>query len=61
MTADDDELLTVNEIMRALRCGRSKVYDLIRNGHLDALKIVGQTRVTKASLRRLLKQSEQRR
>ncbi|MEV7395430.1 helix-turn-helix domain-containing protein, partial [Streptomyces sp. NPDC091215] len=35
----DDELLTVPEVMRRLRLGRSTVYDLIRSRRLRSLTI----------------------
>lgn len=44
-TDPDRKLLTVPEVMAALALGRSKVYDLIRSGQLESLKIGRDRRV----------------
>lgn len=43
-------LLTPEETAKALRIGRSKVYDLIRSGALHSIKIGGSRRVPVAAL-----------
>ncbi|MFJ9618235.1 helix-turn-helix transcriptional regulator [Streptomyces noursei] len=37
MTAATEQLLTVPEVMARLKCGRSKVYDLIRSKRLTSI------------------------
>ncbi|RSN59586.1 excisionase [Actinomadura sp. WAC 06369] len=39
------KLLTVPEVMAALRLGRCKVYDLIRSGELESVKVGRARRV----------------
>jgi len=43
-------LLTPEEAARALRVGRSKVYDLMRSGALRSVKIGGSRRVSATAL-----------
>jgi excisionase family DNA binding protein len=43
-------LLTAEEAARALRVGRSKVYELMRSGELRSVKIGGSRRVSAAAL-----------
>jgi excisionase family DNA binding protein len=43
-------LLTAKEAARALRVGRSKVYELMRSGELRSVKIGGSRRVSAAAL-----------
>ena len=43
-------LLTPEEVARALRVGRSKVYDLMRSGALRSVKIGGSRRVSATAL-----------
>jgi len=43
-------LVTVPEAARALRVGRTKVYELIERGALQSVKIDGSRRVVAASL-----------
>ena len=43
-------LLTAEEAARALRVGRSKVYELMRSGQLRSVKIGGSRRVSAAAL-----------
>ena len=45
-------LATPEEAARALRIGRSKVYDLIRSGALVSVKIGGSRRIPVEALRR---------
>jgi excisionase family DNA binding protein len=46
----DALLLTPEEVADALRIGRAKVYDLMRNGHLRSIKIGGSRRVPRSAL-----------
>lgn len=52
--ATDDEplllLLTAEEAARALRVGRSKVYELMRSGQLRSVKLGGSRRVSTKAL-----------
>lgn len=43
-------LCTPEEAADALRIGRAKVYDLIRNGDLRSIKIGGSRRVPRSAL-----------
>jgi excisionase family DNA binding protein len=43
-------LLTPEETARALRIGRSKVYDLIRTGKLRSVKIDGSRRIPMSAI-----------
>lgn len=45
-----DVLYRVEEVARALRIGRTKVFDLIRSGELASVKIGGSRRIPAASL-----------
>jgi excisionase family DNA binding protein len=42
--ADEDELLTVEEIARRLKVNPKRVYKLIQNGELEATNIGGEGR-----------------
>ncbi|MFE7170235.1 helix-turn-helix domain-containing protein [Streptomyces sp. NPDC057616] len=44
-TAAPVELLTVGEVMRQLKVGRTKVYDLIRTHRLVSIKVDGCRRI----------------
>jgi excisionase family DNA binding protein len=44
-------LLTPEEAAKALRVGRSKVYDLMRSGMLRSVKIGGSRRVSATALK----------
>ncbi|MEU6550179.1 helix-turn-helix domain-containing protein [Streptomyces sp. NPDC046915] len=46
----DDELLTVPEVMRRLKLGRSTVYDLIRSRRLHSLTIGRARRIPASAL-----------
>ncbi|MFF7242609.1 helix-turn-helix domain-containing protein [Embleya sp. NPDC008237] len=48
---DDDELLTVPEVMARLRLGRSKVYDLIRSHRLRSITVDRSRRIPVSALR----------
>lgn len=41
----EPQLLTVPEVMAALRLGRCTVYDLIRSGRLESIKVGRSRRV----------------
>lgn len=45
-----EALLTVPEVMAALKVGRTIVYDLIKSGELRSLMVGGQRRVRRAAL-----------
>lgn len=47
-------LHSIAEVMAVLSCSRSTVYVLINTGRLEAVKILGATRITDASMQRLL-------
>ncbi|USX49907.1 helix-turn-helix domain-containing protein [Lentzea sp. HUAS TT2] len=46
----DDMVYRVEEVARALRVGRTKVFDLIRAGELTSVKIGGSRRVPARSV-----------
>ncbi|WP_394614570.1 helix-turn-helix domain-containing protein [Lentzea sp. JNUCC 0626] len=46
----DDMAYRVEEVARALRVGRTKVFDLIRAGELTSIKIGGSRRVPARSV-----------
>ncbi|OEU92030.1 excisionase [Streptomyces abyssalis] len=50
MTAPNDELLTVPDVMARLKLGRSTVYDLIRSHRLASITIGRSRRVPTSSL-----------
>jgi len=56
MKTDTDEggLLTILQAQEFLGCGKKKIYQLHREGRLDLRKLGHSTRVTEASLRRLV-------
>lgn len=49
-----DMLYRVEEVARALRVGRTKVFDLIRAGELISVKIGGSRRVPASSVHEYL-------
>jgi excisionase family DNA binding protein len=53
-TTFEPALMKIEPACRYLDIGRSKLYELIREGKLDAVKIDKSTRVTTASLKRLV-------
>jgi excisionase family DNA binding protein len=53
-TDTDGGLLSVLQAMEFLRCGKKKIYQLGREGKIDLVKLGHSTRVTEASLRRLI-------
>ena len=53
-TDTDGGLLSILQAMEYLNCGKKKIYQLGRDGKIDMLKLGHSTRVTEASLRRLV-------
>jgi excisionase family DNA binding protein len=49
---------TIAEAMNVLRCSKSKIYALHRQGRLELVKFDRATRVTERSLQKLLDQLE---
>lgn len=47
------ELLEVSEVAKLLKCNRNKVYDLIKSGQLQGLKL-GRMKVTTIELENFL-------
>ena len=47
-------LLTIQDVMDALQCSRSKVYALVRQGDLKIVKLDRSTRITPGSYNRLM-------
>jgi len=50
----DGGLLSISQAMLFLNCGKKKLYQLNREGRIDMVKLGHSTRVTEASLRRLV-------
>ncbi|WP_303486461.1 helix-turn-helix domain-containing protein [Shimia thalassica] len=48
------DLLTVKETQTALSCGRTLIYKLINDGTLTKVKLGGSTRITAASIKKLV-------
>lgn len=46
MTANSAPLLTVADVCRRLKMGKSKVFEFIATGELESLKIGGARRIT---------------
>jgi excisionase family DNA binding protein len=53
-TFDEPALVKIEAACKHLDVGRSKLYELIREGQLDAVKIGKSARVTTASLKRFV-------
>jgi excisionase family DNA binding protein len=53
-TPFDPALVKIEPACRYLDIGRSKLYELIRDGKLDAVKIGKSARITTASLKRFV-------
>ena len=45
--------ISINDAAKALGVGRSSVYNLIKSGRLEALKVGRRTLLTTASIKRL--------
>jgi len=58
---DDGGLLSISQAMARLQCGKKKLYQLNREGKIDMVKLGHSTRVTEASLRRLVNELPRRR
>jgi excisionase family DNA binding protein len=54
MTDTEGGLLSILQAMEYLNCGKKKIYQLHRDGKIDMVKLGHSTRVTEASLRRLI-------
>ncbi|MFD0715182.1 helix-turn-helix domain-containing protein [Paenibacillus sp. GCM10027626] len=50
MFAQYDDIMTVEDCMEALNIGRSKLYELLRNGQIKAWKMKGY-RIPKAAVK----------
>jgi excisionase family DNA binding protein len=50
----DNSWYTVREAMAALRCGRSKLYQLFDRGQLKYQKFGGQTRIPREAIKNLI-------
>ena len=57
---DEGRLLSVAQAMAYLNCGKKKLYQLNRAGLIDMVKLGKSTRVTEASLRRLVNELPRR-
>ena len=44
------DLLTIKDLQKALRVGRSKAYELIRSGEIRSIKIRNAIRIPKVSI-----------
>jgi excisionase family DNA binding protein len=51
-------MLSVNDVCRALQCGRTSVYELLKRGELRAVKIGRLTRISPVVLEEFIAQSE---
>lgn len=51
----EDDLLTVEQACRKLKCSRTKIYSLAREKRLELVKFDRGTRVTARSVRRLIR------
>jgi excisionase family DNA binding protein len=51
---DEGRLLSVTQACEYLHCGKKKLYQLHKAGKVDMRKLGHSTRVTEASLRRLV-------
>ena len=50
MFANYPDILSVNDIRRALGIGRTKAYELVRSGEIRSIRVGGAIRVPKKSL-----------
>jgi Helix-turn-helix domain len=53
-------LVSIAQAMAFLKCGKKKIYQLGRDGKIDMRKLGHSTRVTEASLRRLVNELPRR-
>lgn len=49
----------VNEAARMIGIGRTKLYELIASGEIEAIKLGKSTRITTASLHKLIKRQHE--
>jgi excisionase family DNA binding protein len=56
-----DDLLTLQEAQDILRCGKTKIYELEKEGRLELVKLGPRTRVTGSSMQKLLTDMKNRR
>ena len=54
--APESLLMTPTEAMSALRCGHSKLWEMIADGTLESVKIGHARRIKMASIRRVAEQ-----
>lgn len=52
MTTKPERFLSVRDVCKLLRCGRTKFYALVKVGDLKAIKVGHSTRVTETEFRR---------
>lgn len=51
----DKQLLTVDEVAQVCALGRTKVYELIRTGEIESVKIGSARRVTDEAVRKFIR------
>lgn len=49
-----EELVTINETKKELKCGHTKAYELINGGQLKAVKLGRHTRILRSSIDTLI-------
>ncbi|WP_103255583.1 helix-turn-helix domain-containing protein [Tabrizicola aquatica] len=54
MNTEQPIFLTLQEARGILRCGRSKIYELLASGELRASKLHGKTLIARAELDRFI-------
>lgn len=54
--ADDNELMTIPQVQRALGCSQTKIYMLMKQKRLRRVKFDRSTRITAESLKKLLRE-----
>lgn len=54
METETDGLVTINEAAKFLHTGRKRIYQLADEGRLELLKLGHSSRISMASLRRLI-------
>ena len=57
----DTSLRSIAFAMDKLSCGRVKIYQLVKSGRLEMVKLDGRSRITDRSLRRLIAELIERR
>jgi len=56
MMRDDKVLYTLDEVRAVLSCSKWKVYDYVKAGQLDMVKLGRVSRITDESLRKLVRE-----